>query len=190
MDELYDACRRAYNFASLPRSLFEGTLDMLAGRYPSEGFSNLKARIVWDRVAGTVIARGDARVVAVTSGGTIPERGLYGVFLGEGGPRVGELDEEMVYESRPGRDVRPGREHVAHRAHHAAAGDRLARARRAGQDAVLARRRRRPTRRAGPRHRRILRVELTALDAAARGRSTAEPSTVWTSWRRATCWPT
>jgi ATP-dependent helicase Lhr and Lhr-like helicase len=102
VDELYEACRRAYNFASLPRSLFEGTLDMLAGRYPSEGFSNLKARIVWDRVAGTVIARGDARVVAVTSGGTIPERGLYGVFLGEGGPRVGELDEEMVYESRPG----------------------------------------------------------------------------------------
>jgi ATP-dependent Lhr-like helicase len=102
VDELYAACRRAYNFASLPRSLFEGVLDMLAGHYPSDEFSNLKARLIWDRVADTVVARGDARVVAVTSGGTIPERGLYGVFLGEGGPRVGELDEEMVYESRPG----------------------------------------------------------------------------------------
>jgi ATP-dependent Lhr-like helicase len=102
VEELYAACRRAYNFASLPRSLFEGVLDMLAGHYPSDEFSNLKARLIWDRVADTVVARGDARVVAVTSGGTIPERGLYGVFLGEGGPRVGELDEEMVYESRPG----------------------------------------------------------------------------------------
>ncbi|MDQ3812138.1 MAG: DEAD/DEAH box helicase, partial [Chloroflexota bacterium] len=85
-----------------PRTLFEGVLDMLAGRYPSDEFANLKARLIWDRVAGSVLARADARVVAVTSGGTIPERGLYGVFLGEGGPRVGELDEEMVYESRPG----------------------------------------------------------------------------------------
>src|SRR5205814_5341572 len=102
VDELYAACRRAYNFESLPRSVFEGVLDMLSGHYPSDEFSNLKARLVWDRIADTVVARGDARVVAVTSGGTIPERGLYGVFLGEGGPRVGELDEEMVYESRPG----------------------------------------------------------------------------------------
>jgi len=102
VDELYAACRRAYNFSNLPRSLFAGVLDMLSGHYPSDEFSNLKARLIWDRVADTVVARGDARVVAVTSGGTIPERGLYGVFLGEGGPRVGELDEEMVYESRPG----------------------------------------------------------------------------------------
>src|SRR5438270_1436190 len=102
VDELFAVCRRAYNFATLPRSLFEGVLDMLSGRYPSDEFSNLKARLIWDRVAGTVVARGDARVVAVTSCGTIPERGLYGVFLGEGGRRVGELDEERVYESRPG----------------------------------------------------------------------------------------
>jgi ATP-dependent Lhr-like helicase len=102
VDDLYAACRRAYNFATLPRTMFEGVLDMLSGRYPSDEFTNLKARLVWDRMADTVVARGDARVVAVTSGGTIPERGLYGVFLGEGGPRVGELDEEMVYESRPG----------------------------------------------------------------------------------------
>jgi ATP-dependent Lhr-like helicase len=102
VDELYATCRRAYNFASLPRTLFEGVLDMLSGRYPSDEFANLKPRLVWDRMAGSVVSRGDARVIAVTSGGTIPERGLYGVFLGEGGPRVGELDEEMVYESRPG----------------------------------------------------------------------------------------
>src|SRR2546428_3568351 len=75
---------------------------MLSGRYPSDEFSNLKPRLVGDRVADTVGARGDARVVAVTRGGPLPERGQYGVFLGEGGPRVGELDEEMVYESRPG----------------------------------------------------------------------------------------
>jgi len=102
VDALYDVVRRAYNFATLPRSQFDGVLDMLSGRYPSDEFAELKARLIWDRVANTVVARGDARVVAVTSGGTIPDRGLYGVFLGEGGPRVGELDEEMVYESRPG----------------------------------------------------------------------------------------
>jgi ATP-dependent helicase Lhr and Lhr-like helicase len=102
VDELFAVVRRAYNFTTLPRTLFEGTLDMLSGRYPSEEFVHLRARLIWDRVQGTVVARGDARVVAVTSGGTIPERGLFGVFLGEGGPRVGELDEEMVYESRPG----------------------------------------------------------------------------------------
>src|SRR5438445_7760770 len=102
VEDLFAACRRAYNFATLPRSLFEGVLDMLSGRYPSDEFSNLKPRLIWDRVADSVVARGDARVIAVTSGGTIPGRRLFGVFLGEGGPRVGELDEEMVYESRPG----------------------------------------------------------------------------------------
>ena len=102
VDELYATVRRAYNFESLPRSMFEGVLDMLSGHYPSDEFRHLRARLVWDRVADTVVSRGDARMVAVTSGGTIPERGLYGVFLGEGGPRVGELDEEMVYESRVG----------------------------------------------------------------------------------------
>jgi ATP-dependent helicase Lhr and Lhr-like helicase len=102
VDALYDVVRRADTFATLPRAQFDGVLDMLAGRYPSDEFAELKARLVWDRVANTVTARGDARVVAVTSAGTIPDRGLYGVFLGEDGPRVGELDEEMVYESRPG----------------------------------------------------------------------------------------
>src|SRR3712207_1920442 len=79
---------------------------MLSGRYPSDEFAELKPRLVWDRTAGTVSSRNDARVLAVTSGGTIPDRGLYGVFLageeGGRGRRVGELDEEMVYESRVG----------------------------------------------------------------------------------------
>ena len=80
---------------------------MLSGRYPSDEFADLKPRVVWDRQTDEVASRNDARVVAITSGGTIPDRGLYGVFLpgddaGRGGRRVGELDEEMVYESRVG----------------------------------------------------------------------------------------
>ena len=79
---------------------------MLAGRYPSEEFAGLRPRIVWDRVAGTIRARPGAQRLAVTSGGTIPDRGLFGVFLASAARRqprrVGELDEEMVYESRVG----------------------------------------------------------------------------------------
>src|SRR2546423_11640341 len=74
---------------------------MLSGRYPSDEFAELKPRLVWDRVAGTLKARQGSKMLAVTSGGTIPDRGLFGVFTAEGG-RVGELDEEMVYESRVG----------------------------------------------------------------------------------------
>ena len=76
-------------------------LDLLAGRYPSDEFGELRPRIVWDRVANRIRAREGAKRLAVTSGGTIPDRGLFGVFLPDG-TRVGELDEEMVYESRPG----------------------------------------------------------------------------------------
>src|SRR4029078_7333468 len=83
-----------------------GVLDMLSGRYPSDEFAELRPRVVWDRTSDSITSRNDARVVAVTSGGTIPDRGLYGVFLageeGGKGRRVGELDEEMVYESRVG----------------------------------------------------------------------------------------
>ncbi|HET9077864.1 MAG TPA: crosslink repair DNA glycosylase YcaQ family protein, partial [Acidimicrobiales bacterium] len=93
--------RRAYPYADLPDEAFHGVLDMLAGRYPSDEYADLRPRLVWDRVGGTVEARPGARMLAVTSGGTIPDRGLYGVFTPEGG-RVGELDEEMVYESRVG----------------------------------------------------------------------------------------
>jgi ATP-dependent Lhr-like helicase len=106
VDDLYALVRRATPFAELPRSSFEGVLDMLSGRYPSDEFAELKPRIVWDRIGGKVRAREGARRVAVVNAGTIPDRGLYGVFLAgeEGGKsrRVGELDEEMVFESRPG----------------------------------------------------------------------------------------
>ncbi|MGB6057137.1 MAG: DEAD/DEAH box helicase, partial [Microthrixaceae bacterium] len=99
--DLYDVCRRSANFATLSRELFDNTLDMLAGRYPAEEFAELRPRVVWDRLEGTVRGRAGAQRLAVTSGGTIPDRGLFGVFLPDG-TRVGELDEEMVYESRPG----------------------------------------------------------------------------------------
>lgn len=105
VDAWFDAVRRAAPFASLPRSAYEATLDLLAGRYPSDRFGELRPRLVWDREAGTLVGRPGAQRLAVTSGGTIPDRGMFGVFLvGEeaGGRRVGELDEEMVYESRVG----------------------------------------------------------------------------------------
>ncbi|MER5620562.1 ATP-dependent helicase [Streptosporangium sp. NPDC002544] len=103
VDELEEVVRRAAPYRTLPRSALEATLDMLAGRYPSEEFAELRPRIVWDRVAGTLRGRPGAQRLAVTSGGTIPDRGLFGVFLvGEKSSRVGELDEEMVYESRAG----------------------------------------------------------------------------------------
>ncbi|MGW1069351.1 ATP-dependent helicase [Streptomyces aureus] len=107
VDDLLSMVRRAAPFASLPESAFTAVLDMLAGRYPSDAFAELRPRVVWDRVAGTVTGRPGAQRLAVTSGGTIPDRGLFGVFLAgadpkKGGGRVGELDEEMVYESRVG----------------------------------------------------------------------------------------
>ncbi|WP_456299854.1 ATP-dependent helicase [Nonomuraea corallina] len=103
VDELEAVVRRAAPYATLPRSALEATLDMLAGRYPSEEFAELRPRVVWDRVTGTLRGRPGAQRLAVTNGGTIPDRGLFGVFLvGERASRVGELDEEMVYESRVG----------------------------------------------------------------------------------------
>ncbi len=129
VEEWFATVRRSAPFASLPRSAFEATLDLLAGRYPSDEFAELRPRIVWDRNAGTIEGRPGAQRLAVTSGGTIPDRGLFGVFIigtevegtgspggsgdgdgkpasrastAKGGRRVGELDEEMVYESRVG----------------------------------------------------------------------------------------
>ncbi|MFI6790333.1 DEAD/DEAH box helicase [Nonomuraea sp. NPDC050383] len=103
VDELEAVVKRAASYATLPRSALEATLDMLAGRYPSEEFAELRPRVVWDRVTGTLRGRPGAQRLAVTNGGTIPDRGLFGVFLvGEKASRVGELDEEMVYESRVG----------------------------------------------------------------------------------------
>ena len=98
-------CAHAAPFAELGRGTFEGVLDMLSGRYPSDDFADLRPRLTWDRIANVLTAREGAKRIAVTNGGTIPDRGLYGVFLaGEHGPgaRVGELDEEMVFESRVG----------------------------------------------------------------------------------------
>ncbi|QHK21541.1 DEAD/DEAH box helicase [Pseudarthrobacter psychrotolerans] len=123
VEEWFATVRRSAPFASLPRSAYEATLDLLAGRYPSDEFAELRPRIIWDRNAGTIEGRPGAQRLAVTSGGTIPDRGLFGVYIigtevegsgapgtdgkraaspSKGGRRVGELDEEMVYESRVG----------------------------------------------------------------------------------------
>ena len=99
--ELHDMVRRAYPFAELDRKLLDNVLDMLDGRYPSEEFAELRPRIVWDRVQDVIRARQGARQLAITNAGTIPDRGLFGVHLPDG-RRVGELDEEMVYEARAG----------------------------------------------------------------------------------------
>ena len=103
--DAFELVRRAASFTALPRSVFDAVLDMLAGRYPGEEFADLRPRITWDRIADTISARRGSQLLAITSGGTIPDRGLYAVMLAGGdgpGRRVGELDEEMVYESRVG----------------------------------------------------------------------------------------
>jgi ATP-dependent helicase Lhr and Lhr-like helicase len=103
VDEVETVVKRAASFAELPRSGLEGVLDMLSGRYPSDEFAELRPRLNWGRATGRLTGRSSAQRLAVTSGGTIPDRGLFGVFIAnEKGPRVGELDEEMVYESRVG----------------------------------------------------------------------------------------
>lgn len=107
VEDWFDTVRRSAPFATLPRSAYDATLDLLSGRYPSDEFAELRPRIVWDRVADTITGRPGSQRLAVTSGGTIPDRGLFGVFMVGGDPgapgrRVGELDEEMVYESRVG----------------------------------------------------------------------------------------
>ncbi len=101
VDELHALVTSTHSYAELSRELLENVLDMLDGRYPSKEFGELRARIVWDRVAGTIRARSGSRQLAVANAGTIPDRGLYTVTLPDG-RRVGELDEEMVYEARPG----------------------------------------------------------------------------------------
>jgi len=102
VDDLHRLVHGAYPFAELQREQLENVLDMLAGRYPSDEFAELRPRIVWDRTGGVVRGRTGARRLAVTNAGTIPDRGLFGVFQVDGGGRVGELDEEMVYEAREG----------------------------------------------------------------------------------------
>ncbi|HYZ01681.1 MAG TPA: helicase-related protein, partial [Candidatus Binatia bacterium] len=102
LDELGAAVRRAYPFRDLGQRSLEAVVDMLAGRYPSEEFAELRPRVVWDRSRDTVRGRAGAQRLAVTNAGTIPDRGLYTVNLLSDGKRVGELDEEMVFETRPG----------------------------------------------------------------------------------------
>jgi ATP-dependent helicase Lhr and Lhr-like helicase len=104
-DDLFNAIRRAAPFATLARDAFDGILDMLSGRYPSDEFAELRPRLTWDRIKNRLTAREGAKRIAVTNAGTIPDRGLYGVFLAgaePGAARVGELDEEMVFESKVG----------------------------------------------------------------------------------------
>ncbi|HEX7609887.1 MAG TPA: DEAD/DEAH box helicase, partial [Solirubrobacteraceae bacterium] len=101
VDRLHALVTRTHSYSELSRELLENVLDMLDGRYPSKEFGELRARIVWDRLAGTVRARRGSRQLAIANAGTIPDRGLFAVTLPDG-RRVGELDEEMVYEARPG----------------------------------------------------------------------------------------
>jgi ATP-dependent Lhr-like helicase len=103
---LFDLVRGAAPFAELSVSSFEGVLDMLSGRYPSDEFAELRPRLTWDRDRNLLEPRTGAKRLAVVNAGVIPDRGLYGVFLADGdgktSRRVGELDEEMVFEIREG----------------------------------------------------------------------------------------
>ena len=108
VDELERVIRRAANYRDLSRDALVAVLDMLAGRYPSTDFAELRPRLVWDREADVLTPTRGAAKLAVLSGGTIPDRGMYTVHVGGEGPRVGELDEEMVFESRPGQTITLG----------------------------------------------------------------------------------
>jgi ATP-dependent Lhr-like helicase len=105
VDALYNLVRSAAPFGALTRAAFDGVLDLLSGRYPSDEFAELRPRLTWDRIRNVVTARDGSLRLAILNAGTIPDRGLYGVFLAHTdgkAVRVGELDEEMVFESRPG----------------------------------------------------------------------------------------
>ncbi|HEX7837546.1 MAG TPA: helicase-related protein, partial [Kofleriaceae bacterium] len=102
VDDLERLVHRAASYRDLSRTALTSVLDMLAGRYPSDEFAELRPRLTWDRQTDVLVGRKGARLLSVVSGGTIPDRGTYAVHAGVGGPRVGELDEEMVAESRKG----------------------------------------------------------------------------------------
>ena len=134
--DLHAVVARAMPFETITREALEGVLAMLAGAYPSDEFAELKPRLAWDRVADTVEGRRDARVVAVTSGGTIPDRGLYGVFVageagtpGPAGGRAGRGDGLRAAGRDARRRHRPGRQQLAGRRDHAGPRHRGARAR-------------------------------------------------------------
>src|SRR4029079_16816392 len=174
--ELLETVTRAAPFETISREALEAVLGTLAGAHPSDEFAELKARLVWDRVTDVVEGRRDARVVAVTSGGTIPDRGLFGVFLageaGAPGPRGRARDGEVVHAGPVRRGARRGDglraaggnarrrgrargEQLASPRHHAGSGHRGAGARRARQAAVLEGRLGRPAGRAGAGDRRV-----------------------------------
>ena len=165
VDQLAAMLARTYTYAELSRAQLENVLDMLDGRYPSEEFGELRPRIVWDRVNGTIRARKGSRALAITNAGTIPDRGLFSVNLPDG-RRVGELDEEMVYEARPGQVFLLGASSLADRGDHARPRDRHARAGRPGRRPVLEGRRARPA------------------DASSARRSAPSPAGRWTRSRR------
>ena len=105
VDDLFAVVRQAAPFQDLPRTAFESVLDLLSGRFPSDDFSELRPRIHWDRIRNELSPRKGTQRLAILNAGTIPDRGLYGVFLvgdDSSSSRVGELDEEMVFETRPG----------------------------------------------------------------------------------------
>jgi ATP-dependent Lhr-like helicase len=108
VESLHSVVRRTASYRDLSLELLHGVLDMLSGRYPSTDFAELRPRIVWDREADRIEGRRGAARLAIVSGGTIPDRGLYAVHLGSDGPRIGELDEEMVHETRAGETVTLG----------------------------------------------------------------------------------
>ena len=182
--------RRAAPYAALPRSALEAVLDMLAGRYPTDEFAELRPRLVWDRVAGILTGRPGAQRLAVTSGGTIPDRGLFGVFLAGGetgrpGRRARRGDGLRVAGRRR---VHPRLDELADRGHHPRPGARLARAGPAGTAAVLEGRRPRPAGRARPGARRVRprarRADARSCPRAGAGRRASTPG------RPTTCWPT
>ena len=108
LDDVRAVVRRAANFRELPEDALMGVLDMISGRYPSHAFADLRPRITWNRDDDTLVTRRGSKMLAIISGGTIPDRGTYAMVLGEEGPRVGELDEEMVNESLPGQNIALG----------------------------------------------------------------------------------
>ena len=140
IEDLADLLARTESYARLPRSSLVAVLDMLAGRFPSTDFAELRPRLHWDRETDLLSIREGAARIALLSGGTIPDRGQYAVHLGEDGPRIGELDEEMVHETKPGDVVHPRRLELAHSPRdHPRPRDRRAGAGRGGAAALLAR---------------------------------------------------